>query len=118
MDDRKHDNASGNEPRRYPPSEPEIIPPDRAGPGRESSFVWMSVDERSGAYRVHVARPNWLTIVLVLALVGLVAATILIVLLGAVLVFVPIIAFLAIALIVSLAARHYWSRLQVWWKRR
>ena len=86
-----------NQPER-PRAEPEIIPPDRDGgeaswrraphtPWRGSRF-----DEIHGTHRVYVGRVGPLGIVLLLLAIAAVIAIILIAVLGAVLIWIPVIA--------------------------
>src|SRR5689334_25113086 len=75
-----------------PRSEPEIIPPSRRESGRDpNSRVWVWVADQDGMRRANLRMPGPLTIVLVLALVAIIAFGILIVALGAVLIWLPIV---------------------------
>jgi Flp pilus assembly protein TadB len=82
-------------------SEPEIIPPDRTEPRSE----WTSFNER-GTHRIYVTRLGPISaIILVLALAGLVAV-LLLVLIGTFLIWIPLVALLIAAALIS-----------AWWQR-
>ena len=100
-----------------PRSEPEIIPPgsrDRRGP----SHIFMSVDEDGGARRVYLARPGPFTLVLALAIFGLIALAVLIVLLSVALIWIPVVIVLVGAFVASVTFRHWTHRFRTWWARR
>jgi len=97
-----------------PPSEPEIIPPDQRRAGGRHRGVWVTVDEQGGARRVYVARPGPFTIVLVLAILGLIAALALIVLLSLAVIWIPVVILLILAFVTSM----YWQRFRHWLARR
>jgi hypothetical protein len=107
------------QPPEYPHSEPEIIPPERAG-GRAGSrsHVWIWVADRDGMRRTAVPVPGLFAILLAFAFAGLVAAVILLVALGAVLFWVPVIILIMGALLLTAAVRQYWRRFQRWAFRR
>jgi hypothetical protein len=92
-----------------PRSEPEIIPPGGRSP-REDSQIFIALDDGRGG-RVYVARPGPFTIILVLMIVGLIAAVILVALLGFVLIWIPIVIAVIAAAFLSASIRHYWQRL-------
>ena len=96
-----------------PRFEPEIIPPLRAG-ADQSPYIWLSTAENSGTHRIYVARPGPFAIIAALAVIGLVVAAIVLVLLGAMLIWIPVVIFLISALLL----RQYWRRLQNWLTRR
>jgi hypothetical protein len=100
-------------PPEQPRSEPEIIPPG-AGGSDPRSQIWISVDRRGGTHRIYLARPGPFAIMLGLALVGLIAAAILLVLLSAVLIWIPVAILVIGALLLSGYIRYYWRRFQVW----
>lgn len=92
-----------------PRSEPEIIPP--GGSGRNERGIWVSVhDDESGPRRVFVARPGPFTIILALAVLGLIAVVMLIVLLSVAVIWIPVV----IALIAAFLASMYWQRFRAW----
>lgn len=95
-----------------PRAEPEIIPPDRARGRRtsEEARIWVSVAGRSGR-RVYFAKPGPLAMILTLLLLGIIAAAAAIILLGAFLIWVPVVVVLAIALVLSGLVRGYFRRL-------
>lgn len=94
-------------------SEPEIIPPGRAG-RNQSGGIWVSIDENGEARRVHMARPGLLTIVLGLAVLGLIALVMLIVLLSVAVIWIPFV----IVLVAAFVASMYWRRFRMWLARR
>jgi hypothetical protein len=63
-----------------PRSEPEIIPPGQSG--RRGRGIWVSVSDGGGPRRVFVAQPGPFTILLALAVLGLIAVVMLILLLS------------------------------------
>jgi hypothetical protein len=81
-------------PAEEPRSEPEIIPPDRAGrgPAGVSSQARVFVDTH-GTERIYIATPGPLGIILVALTAGILSAVLLILLLGAFLIWVPVVAF-------------------------
>jgi hypothetical protein len=102
-----------------PRHEPEIIPPgrDRAGKGGFDG-VWISIDERDGTRRVHVARPGPFSIIVGLMLIGLVVAVVFLLLAGLVLVWIPIVVIGIVLALLSGSIRHYWHRARAWWASR
>lgn len=94
-----------------PRFEPEIIPParDRARP---DDWIDISGDETIRVRRATIRAPGPLGIILVLVALGLVASVILVLLVGFVLVWIPIVAFALAALIVVGLVRRYWRRLR------
>lgn len=100
-----------------PRSEPEIIPPgsrDRRGP----SHIFMSVDEDGGARRVYLARPGPFTLILALAVLGLIALAVLIVLLSVALIWIPVVIALVAVFVASVTFRHWMHRVRAWWAGR
>jgi hypothetical protein len=85
-------------------TEPEIIPPEQGG--NRSGGIWISMNERDGTQRVYMARPGPLTIMLGLAILGLIALVMLIVLLSVALIWIPVV----IALVLIFALSVYWQR--------
>lgn len=96
-----------------PRSEPEIIPPGRAG-RNQSGGIWVSIDENGETRRVHMARPGLLTIILGLAVLGLIALVMLIVLLSVAVIWIPFV----IVLVGVFVASIYWRRFRMWLARR
>ena len=94
-----------------PRFEPEIIPPTH---GRTRPADWI---DASGAERIRVRHatfraPGPLGIILALVALGLVASVILLLLVGFVLVWIPLVAFALAALIIVGLVRGYWQRLR------
>jgi hypothetical protein len=85
---------SGEKPR----SEPEIIPPLRGEARGES--MWHSVDGR-GTHRIYVARLGPFSIAMLLLAIALLAAILVILLIGTILIWIPVVAFLIATAIVS-----------------
>ncbi len=96
-----------------PRSEPEIIPPDRAG-RNQSGGIWVSIDENGETRRVYMARPGLLTIILGLAILGLIGVVMLIVLLSVAVIWIPFV----IVLVAAFVASMYWRRFRMWLARR
>lgn len=96
-----------------PRSEPEIIPPDRSDPhpGVEDDGLFVFVDQRGRARRMHVARPSPFSLILAFLIAGLVLAGILLLVFGVIVVLVPAIAITAAALIAYFYLRAAWRRL-------
>ena len=92
--------------------EPEIIPPGSAG-GR-SHGIWVSVNDQDGTRRVYVTRPGPFTIILALAIIGLIAIVGLIVLLSLALIWIPVVIVLVLAFVLTM----YWRRFRSWLARR
>jgi hypothetical protein len=112
-----HDDRGRDGPPEYPRSEPEILPPERgrrrAGP---QSYVWIWTTEGGGAPRM--TAPGVFAILLAFAFAGLVAAVVLLVALGAVLFWVPVVILVMSALLLSALFRQYWRRFRHWASRR
>ena len=85
-----------------PRSEPEILPPDHAR-GQARARTWTASGARG---RVFVARPGPFTLILALLVIGFVAALALILLLGLVVLWVPILVAGIIAALFSGAIRR------------
>jgi hypothetical protein len=111
-------NSDDRRPPERPRSEPEIIPPDRGGGTRAKPDVFVWVADGEGMRRATLTLPGPLTIFLVLALIALVAGVILIVVLGAVLLWIPVVILMFGALLLAAAARQYWARFRRWASRR
>lgn len=102
-----------------PRQEPEIIPPGRdGGPDADLSAIWIRVEERDGVRRVYLKRPGPFSILLGLAMIGLVAAVVLVLLAGIVLIWIPVVVAVILFALFSVSLRSYWQRLQLWWAGR
>ena len=113
MTDRKPD---GSEPDR-PRSEPEIIPPGQRD-RRDPSHVFISIDEDGSPRRIYMAQPGPLTIILALAVLGLIGVVALIVLLSVALIWIPVVIALVAIFVASMTFRHWLHRFRSWWARR
>ena len=91
-----------------PRSEPEILPPER--PGRKNRGIWVSVEDKDGPRRVFIAQPGPFTIILALAILGLIGVIMLIVLLSVAVIWIP----LVIVLVAAFVASVYWRRFKMW----
>lgn len=110
-----NDHDQRRRPPERPRSEPEIIPPERAGRRENSQAqVWVWVADREGVRRTTVTVPGPFTIFLALVLVALVVAAILVAVLGAVLIWLPIFIVAIGALLLAAAIRQYWWRFRRW----
>ena len=92
-----------------PRAEPEIIPPGRAR--ERGSAEWVFRDQH-GTHRVFVTRLGPFSLIAMLLLVGLVAAVVLALLLGAVLIWIPVAVLLIVVAIVSSRWRQRFGRLR------
>jgi hypothetical protein len=97
--------ANSDRPER-PRAEPEIIPPDRGGGGPGGRPSWPPHDSSQGygAQRVYVARISPLGFALFVLAIGLLSGVFLFVLIGAALLWIPLV---AIALVVAFLARLF-----------
>jgi hypothetical protein len=100
-----------------PRAEPEIISPDRFDQ-RRRSVVWMSIREQDGTGRVHLTWPGPFTIMLALAILGLIGLVMLIVLLSVALIWIPVVIALIVAFVLTVTFRQYWWRFRAWLARR
>jgi hypothetical protein len=82
--------ADDRNPPEQPRVEPEIIPPDRGG--RSSPWNPYGFTETRGTHRIHVMRVGPFGIALLMLAIAAVAAIIMIAVLGAVLIWIPIVA--------------------------
>ncbi len=99
-----------------PRHEPEIIPPRRNdGAYNDLSGIFIRVDEADGMRRVYLRRPGPISIALGLLAVGFVAALMLILIAGMVLVWVPVIVGLVFATMFAFWLRRRWRLLRAWW---
>lgn len=88
---------SSNEPQR-PRVEPEIIPPDRNRPRSDwQQRVWRPDASAGGTHRIYVARLGPFGIALLMLLIGILAAVIILATIGAVLLWIPVLALLVAA---------------------
>ena len=88
-----------------PHSEPEIIPPGRAEQGRSRIHVFV---DTHGNERVYVAKPSSLGTILVILITGLLSAVFLVMLLGALLIWLPaVILFFTAVIVVGLLRMHF-----------
>jgi hypothetical protein len=87
-----------------PRAEPEIIPPDRSGgPGRRDP-AWPPPDGFTPAYgtqRVYIGRIGPFGFALLLLVIGFLAAVMLLILIGTALLWIPLVAVLVIAAVIS-----------------
>ena len=113
MTDRNPRNSGPDRPR----SEPEIIPPGQRD-RRDPSHVFISIDENGGTRRVYIAQPGPFTIILALAIIGLIGVVVLIVLLSVALIWIPVVIALVAAFVASVTFRHWLRRFRIWWDRR
>jgi len=90
-----------------PRSEPEIIPPDRAG--RDTHRARVFVDAR-GTERVYVARLHPLGFILVVLISAVLAAVMIALLLGALLIWLPLLVFFVAGVIIVTVLRAYFAR--------
>jgi hypothetical protein len=101
-----------------PRHEPEVIPPGRDG-GMEgdASAVWIHI-ERDGVRRVYLKRPGPFSIALALLVAGLVAAVVLVLLAGIVLIWIPVVVGVILLVLLSASLRRRWHRLRLWFAGR
>jgi hypothetical protein len=105
-------NRDSQEPSR-PRSEPEIIPPDHSR-RNDHSRIFVSVDENGTERRIYMAKLGPFTILLALAILGLIGVVMLIVLLSVALIWIPVVIVLVAAFVLSV----YWRRFRMWLARR
>jgi hypothetical protein len=101
--------ARGSAPEQ-PRAEPEIIPPRARRRPDGFSRIFVRIDERDGRERVYITRPGPFSIILGLLIIGVVVSLILIVLLGAVLIWIPIVIVAIAAAFLSGSIRQAWRR--------
>ena len=100
-----------------PRVEPEIIPPGQRA-RREQSRVFISIDENGATRRVNLAQPGLLTILLALAVFGLIVVALLVVLLSVALIWIPVAIALVVAFVAAATFRQWWHRIRLWWTER
>jgi hypothetical protein len=111
MSDPSDPRHPANPPPEWPRSEPEIIPPgqQRAGRFQHGTFEFTG---RDGTTRTYAMGP--FTIILALIVVALITGVILLLVFGALLIWIPVAA-IAVAALMSVAlARGYWLRFRRW----
>jgi hypothetical protein len=87
-------------------TEPEIIPPSARVRLRDRDAMWTSVNKR-GAYRIYVTRLGPFSTVLLALGIGLLAAALVLVLaIGTFLIWIPLVALLVTATIISALLRQ------------
>jgi hypothetical protein len=84
-----------------PRAEPEIIPPDRSRDAGSRRPDWPPYTQSYGTHRIHVGRIGPIGFALVMLVVGLIAGILLLALIGAALVWIPIVAAIAIVAMIS-----------------
>ncbi len=91
-----------NKPER-PRVEPEIIPPDRSAPG-DRGPTWppsYGFTQMRGMHRIYVSRIGPLGFAIIMLVVGLFAAIMLLLLIGAALIWIPVVAVLVVIAAIS-----------------
>jgi hypothetical protein len=91
--------ANSDEPER-PRSEPEIIPPGRNG-GPRHGYTQNGYTQMHGAQRIYIGRIGPFGFALIMLVVGLLAAILLLALIGAALIWIPVVAVLVIIAAIS-----------------
>jgi hypothetical protein len=94
--------GNSNEPER-PRFEPEIIPPHRSG-GDDREEAWRPVygyTQTRGAHRVYVGRIGPFGFALIMLIAGFLVAILLLILVGAALIWIPVVAVLVLIAAVS-----------------
>jgi hypothetical protein len=110
------DDGGRHNPWRPADSEPEILPPEKSGQSRRAHRIWISVDEADGARRIYWPGP--FTLVLALAILGLIGVVMLIVLLSVAVIWIPVVIVLIVAFVLSVTFRRWWEQLRRWMARR
>ena len=113
---RDSDETSGprtSGPRGTPPerprSEPEILPPERGERTRGYTRVWTNAGNGRARARVFIARPGPFSLILALLVIGFIAALALILLLGIVVIWIPLLIVGIVAALFSGTLRRYWQ---------
>ena len=103
----------GTQPTPEPPrAAPEIIPPGGRGARPNGAGVFLYVDKDGTTRRATFRAPGPFVIILALLVIGLIAAVILVALLGLVLIWIPVVVIMIAALVLSGTVRAYWRRLR------
>jgi hypothetical protein len=88
-----------------PRSEPEIIPPGRSGGPNDRGPAWQppyyGFTETRGTHRIYVRKIGPFGFAILMLALGLFAAVFLLVLVGAALIWIPLVAVLVIAAVIS-----------------
>ncbi len=90
-------------------TEPEIIPPSAGARLRDSDAMWGSLNER-GTYRIYVTRLGRFSLVLLTLGIGLLAALVLALVIGAFLIWISLVALLVTATIIFALLRQSFRR--------
>jgi hypothetical protein len=90
-------------------TEPEIIPPSVGARLRDSDAMWNSVNER-GTHRIYVTRLGPFSLVLLGLGIGLFAALVLVLAIGAFLIWIPPVALLVTATVICALLRQSFRR--------
>jgi hypothetical protein len=108
-----YDNSrySDRSPPERPRSEPEILPPDRSG-GSNPSHIWLDFDQQGRTRRIYMGRPGPFSIFAALLIAGIIIAGIVLLLVGVVLFWIPVIVIAVGAAILAGTVRYYWYRLR------
>ena len=94
-----------------PRHEPEIIPPGYRGQAPNGG-MFIYVDEHGNTRRATFKAPGPFAIIVVLLVVGLIAAIAMVALLGLVLIWIPVVVVMIAALVLSGTMRAWWRRLR------
>jgi protein-S-isoprenylcysteine O-methyltransferase Ste14 len=97
-------------PPEQPRFEPEILPPDDETVSRPRSRVFLYVDENGRQRFAALRPPGPLTVLLALVILGAIAASVLVLVLGFVLIWIP-------AAILVIAALAFSSHIRAAWRR-
>ncbi len=102
-----HSTGNSNEPER-PRVEPEIIPPDHFGrhDRRENWPPPYGYTQTGGTHRVYIRRIGPFGFALIMLIAGLLAAVLLLILIGAALIWIPVIAVLVVIAAISGVSRR------------
>ena len=90
-------------------AEPEIIPPSAGARLRDSDAIWLPPNER-GTHRIYVTRVGPFSLVLLALGIGLLAALVLILVIGTFLIWISLVALLVIATIIFALLRQRFRR--------
>jgi hypothetical protein len=90
-------------------TEPEIIPPPARVRFRDRDAIWTSVNER-GTHRIYVTRLGPFSLALLVLGFGLLAALVVVLAIGTFLIWIPLVALLVTATIISALLRQSFRR--------